>query len=333
VRSIVENQIRMTYAVPPALAAQDEQRRRTYTASILMFEQLLAAARSVDYLTRPLPLFYALSQAGRAVVAAYGAPQHPRGHGLAANSIREPITHMTVKPRGTGLFQAVAAHLASPDGLRGPVELGALWSALPDLADSSHGDSSWTPALFVWPEDENPTAMQKVAQYQGTVVVPDAVRGDLGQNLGERLRSYPHARFIEPMKLQGSAGLTLRVTPRGPGVPCNFVQRGGDGQATKWYSPRSVPEHRYTNEHWLIPRVGESEDFLPPLLLWWVLLFGLSLLARYEPATWRASLDVEQPLAVPLEDLLDEALVAVPHWVLWALQTNQQLRLPRPQAS
>jgi hypothetical protein len=52
---------------------------------------------------------------------------------------------------------------------------------------------------------------------------------------------------------------------------------------------------------------------LPPLLLWWALLFGLSLLARYQPAAWRAALDLDHsPCADPLATLLDEALVIVP---------------------
>jgi hypothetical protein len=74
-----------------------------------------------------------------------------------------------------------------------------------------------------------------------------------------------------------------------------------------------VPQYRFHREHWLVPVVGAANDELPPLLLWWVLLFGLSLLARYEPAAWRAALDPDRStLAVPLQELLDEALVATP---------------------
>src|SRR5262249_12327659 len=60
---------------------------------------------------------------------------------------------------------------------------------------------------------------------------------------------------------------------------------------------------------WLIPRVGDEADQLPPLLLWWIVLFSLSLLARYEPAAWRAALDLDRsPRADPLTPPLDEAL-------------------------
>jgi hypothetical protein len=74
-----------------------------------------------------------------------------------------------------------------------------------------------------------------------------------------------------------------------------------------------APEYRSGKERWLTPVVGDGSDWLPPVLLWWILLFGLSLLARYEPAAWRAALDLDQsPIADPLTQLLDDALVVVP---------------------
>jgi hypothetical protein len=51
-----------------------------------------------------------------------------------------------------------------------------------------------------------------------------------------------------------------------------------------------------------VPEVGPSKDHLSPLMLWWVLLFGLSMLARYVPGAWSEALAVnESSLAVPLE--------------------------------
>jgi hypothetical protein len=41
--------------------------------------------------------------------------------------------------------------------------------------------------------------------------------------------------------------------------------------------------------------------------------FGLSLLARYEPAAWRAALDLDaSPIADPLTELLDQTLIIAP---------------------
>lgn len=70
-----------------------------------------------------------------------------------------------------------------------------------------------------------------------------------------------------------------------------------------------IPQYRHARQHWLIPYVGDNRDELSPLLIWWVLLFALSVLARYEPAAWRRALDPDHSrIAVPLEQLLDEAL-------------------------
>jgi len=86
------------------------------------------------------------------------------------------------------------------------------------------------------------------------------------------------------------------------------------------YVDRLIPRYLRTREHWLIPAVGRGQDLLPPVLLWWVLLFGLSLLARYEPDAWRAALDLDgSPVADPLAELLDLALVIVPEFLFDAV--------------
>src|SRR5664279_2702338 len=51
---------------------------------------------------------------------------------------------------------------------------------------------------------------------------------------------------------------------------------------------------------WLRPSVGGVA--LSSLLTWWTLLFGLSMLARYEPAGWMRALDYDSSeLAAPLD--------------------------------
>lgn len=55
-------------------------------------------------------------------------------------------------------------------------------------------------------------------------------------------------------------------------------------------------------------------------MLWWVLLYGLSSIARYDPELWVAVLDVDgSDQAVPIEDTLNEALDALPDLILAAL--------------
>lgn len=56
---------------PPGHAKQGA-RRAMFQSSLEQCEQFLAAAGDTGYATRPVQLFYALSQAGRAIVARSG---------------------------------------------------------------------------------------------------------------------------------------------------------------------------------------------------------------------------------------------------------------------
>ena len=61
-----------------------------------------------------------------------------------------------------------------------------------------------------------------------------------------------------------------------------------------------------------------------PLLVWWSVLFALSMLARYEPERWYKHISVaSSPEAVPIENLLNLAMSSVPRTLL---QVFTQLR-------
>jgi hypothetical protein len=75
-----------------------------------------------------------------------------------------------------------------------------------------------------------------------------------------------------------------------------------------------------TGDRWLPPGIGASKDLLHPLLQWWVLLFGFSMLARYEPRRWRELLDVDgSRWAVAVEHALDVGIEALPRLLLSVL--------------
>ena|SRR5258708_38572610 len=87
-------------------------------------------------------------------------------------------------------------------------------------------------------------------------------------------------------------------------------------------------QYRVRGQHWLRPMLNQSHDILSPLMTWWVLLFGLSMLARYHPAAWTRALAIDRSRdAMPLERALDEALEAVPPLVLDALR-RETLKSP-----
>jgi hypothetical protein len=94
-----------------------------------------------------------------------------------------------------------------------------------------------------------------------------------------------------------------------------------------WPGPRATqptldqvaPCYRWSDVRLIHPRLA-NRDYLRPIMLWWVLLFGLSSIARYDPEMWVAALNVnETQQAVPIEAALDAALSAVPELILLAL--------------
>ncbi len=75
--------IRILRANPPPLVSPE--RAGVFASSLERAEQLMKAASNVGHAARPLPLFYALSQAGRAIAAARLADNwRLSGHGLQA---------------------------------------------------------------------------------------------------------------------------------------------------------------------------------------------------------------------------------------------------------
>ena len=62
-----------------------------------------------------------------------------------------------------------------------------------------------------------------------------------------------------------------------------------------------------------VPTVAGNSKPQHPLIAWWTLLFGFSMVARYHPETWVDLLNVDlSGQAVPIEILLDRAVVEVP---------------------
>jgi hypothetical protein len=67
----------------------------------------------------------------------------------------------------------------------------------------------------------------------------------------------------------------------------------------------------------VLPAIGGNDRAQHPLMTWWIVLYSLSMLARYFPNEWTDLLDVDRSqLAVPLEHLIDAASRYVPHLVL-----------------
>jgi hypothetical protein len=145
-------------------------------------------------------------------------------------------------------------------------------------------------------------------------------------------------RFAQPMPEEEIASYLAAypslVGSTGPSSCGSTSAAGGaDGTAhvlRRWAMPandlagfkaaRTWP-YRGDDERYVYPALGGSDTPLYPLLAWWAILFALSMLARYEPASWTTHLDVDSsPDAVPLEIALSEALDACPQLMLHAIR-------------
>lgn len=308
-----------------------------FSAALQQSEDLFEAARAVGPLARPIPLFYALSQAGRAIAAAWLAKEWQIGeHGLTEVRTDDAwkasgILNFKIQPQKRhGAFGAVAESLGFV-GLTGPVELGALWSALP--GDSLPPGQGWLLALPLWPQTylQGQEALAKLGATQRGYVY---LRGDRTPAEPEAIRAllsnYP---AIAGAQLETPQGIFQQGwTPWGWG-PALFKSVSPDSQlsiAGQSYWAGQLPQYKYEREHWLLPVVGDGRDELAPLLLWWALLFGLSILSRYEPVAWRAALDPDSSeFAYDLERLLEEALDITPDLLYEAITRTAVLRRAR----
>ncbi len=73
----------------------------------------------------------------------------------------------------------------------------------------------------------------------------------------------------------------------------------------------------------VLPAVASNQASQAPLVAWWILLYGFSMLARYQPRDWTKLLDVDSsPDAVPVEMMLATAASAIPRLLLAALLDN-----------
>jgi hypothetical protein len=330
--------IRETRARRPGKAADHPKRAEVYGAALQQFEELMRAARSVGYASRPLPLFYAISQAGRAITAAWAdQPWELHGHGLkfekgptAFRSIVKP------EPKATSSFQSVATVVhQGVVGLTGGVELGALWASLPDLNPQDLRDERWRRPLIVLHELEDPATSRVRGKY---VIAEIGIAADrwkhlrmLNESLSDNeldaefealMRHYPTAEGWQHYRPQG-----LRLVDFGYFGPKFTIYWQADSAtlgAREWAFVHHAFEHRVSGTWWIRPDLNEAGDFLWPLMTWWTLLYGLSMLARYHPGEWTSALRVDDsPETVPLEAALDVALEVVPHFVLEGLRAEQ----------
>ena len=311
--------LRLSRSDPPGLAGDDEERARLYRAALQQFEDLMRAAGSTGVSARPLPLFYALSQASQAIIAAYGSPGSGT-HGLSCRDPMEPLLETPVRPhKDIGDFQILADAVDSP-ALAESVELGALLCALPELGVDALLNDRWLRCLPVWPEHQDPR--MRGPWIRTGVEFPEWPND--GDEVKRVLSSYSvrQGGWRDVGSEYGLGQPSSIYTVSGRAVGIDFLTSKGDLDEV-------IPPYRWLERRWLRPLLVGKEP-PSPLVTWWALLLGLSSLARYHPVPWSQALDPDSsPLAAPLERVMREAMDALPQLVTEAV-FQRRLLVPPP---
>lgn len=316
---------------PPGYAKQGA-RRTTFQTALEQCEQFLGAAGIAGYATRPVQLFYALSQAGRAIVAASPNVDNQSwrvsGHGLTANTSALLAADVTVTATRRGLFPALASALnvealASDE----PVALRELWPLLPETATVPLTNDVLLPVLLLFPSGwpEAPSFSEAEVCW-----IPHQVKALYGTDharLKEHLDRYPALRD-SVLKVSHPMG-KLEWRREGPGLTLGVAWRSADNDCpplvladSRTFSDLGVACYRSADDCVLTPALGTMTSGLHPFLALWAVLLALSSLARYEPAAWSKMIDIDRSAeANAIEHLLEEATTAVPVAALHLLST------------
>lgn len=300
--------LRLLRSQPPGPVASNDTRRREFGFALHQFEELIEASRSVTATTQPMTLYYALCQAGLAIIAAHGRDSTGYNtHGLTLRPPSDPLMSTIVTPTGKGKFRIISQLLQSSADI-GDVELGRLWNLIPDLTGTPLPRATWPVPLPVVPRMRNPRLGIWPGIVQAAILTGEELTLDQAK---AKLKEYPDAG---------------KIVVAAPGVPAMEDTMWGRGMVVTWGERGGsltlddlIPEYRFHGERWLLPQVAPGKR-VNPLLAWWTLLYALSMLARYYPVQWSQALDVDRsPLAVPLSDALEVAISVLPHLVLEAL--------------
>jgi hypothetical protein len=214
---------------PPGYAKQGA-RRATFQSALEQCEQFLGAASDTGYATRPVQLFYALSQAGRAIVAASPRVGNQAWkvsrHGLTANTNAATAADVMVTATRVGLFPAIASALEVEALVPGePVALRELWPLLPETVNVPLTADVMFPVLLFFQDGGHKTGTIARAEVNW---IPRQVHDLYGQDrvrVKEHLDRYPALRGSMLRVSQPMGGLDWRSA--GPGMGLSVEWRSG----------------------------------------------------------------------------------------------------------
>ncbi|MFJ9026032.1 YaaC family protein [Streptomyces sp. NPDC102259] len=315
---------------PPG-RADTGSRQKTYVAALEQSEQTFQAAAAVGTATRPMQVFYGLSQAGRAIAAAAwslkGEDWNLTSHGIKATGfhLSFPDIQIRTDQRSTqGSFVKVSEALGSPVWEKDPVRLEDVWDLLPtNLRYPLTTRDRLTP-LYA---DESGIGMHHHSLLSIPVshIPARVVDAGTGEALAEFLTAYPAVAQHDSYVTTGALSLGSEAPPdygihnrdRGE-LTINWLMPPGsgiDGMATgaERLAHLRAMTRRYRGDRYFLPVLPPMERELHPLMAWWAVLYALSMLCRYQPAVWGRHINVDtSEYAVRIERLLEHAINHLP---------------------
>jgi hypothetical protein len=248
----------MSRSQPPGLADDGGRRASLYRAAIQQFEDLITAASSTSPAASPLPLYYALNQAGRAVLAVRETNDDvvfalSEVHGLTIHrqdvlDSPDDLLAVPVRPKSpdSSHCRRVAEATSSPcltEG--GGVPLGAVLAALPEVTDGWR-DDRWHTAVAFHPlmdltSPQRPSLLPGLAGVMDAqsfvngrmrvALATDAVKSQ--EDLAAFLPAYPSlaglAASLPLANARNEPGRIERMTPSGLGFELHLNVPRSDG--------------------------------------------------------------------------------------------------------
>jgi hypothetical protein len=292
----------------------DPRRRNEFHMALEQGQQQFLASQQIGFESRPLNLFYGLSQTGRALAAGSralgldtGHSWEASGHGIKfQDGVSEDLwrTATKLEPGKRDLFSRASIATDSPHGFSS-IEFGALVNQLVDYTMTFRENEAFPRPLHDVRVYSSPTCPVDIE-----VQVPGYEAGSAmsAEDVRMALAAYPAlSPFVvlqegQEIRWSHNEGYCLLSVPS---REC-FVEESHGSLTLKGST-------RYRGSSVLLPSVDGEDRPLRPLMAWWLVLHALSMLARYTPSRWMRTLSLDQsPIASKVEFLLDAAVHAVP---------------------
>jgi hypothetical protein len=261
---------------------------------------MFRAAEVVGPQTRALLVFYGLSQAGRAIAAAAvdlkGESWNLISHGIRTSGFDKDFADIEVRtdPAGSaGSFVRLSELLQSPVwGNDTVARLADVWNTLPvNLQYPLTDRERFTPLYASGQTGTGPHPMLTI--HMGDI--PDRIVDDDGGQaaLDKFLMSYPGTLGYHSFDYTTVRGRDVpryeRHNPDAGWLYMHWEMLEETASAAQLQQRLRALTRAYAGHRYFFPAVAGLPRELHPLMAWWVILYALSMLARYLLRSGRAT--------------------------------------------